>query len=200
MWKKVNSPDELKVGDRVRYFGLSGEYGTDSKRIVKSINPFHVCENGEESGAGTKEFYLWHTFEVFVPENPFNARELGIASGLALLQEFAHCAAKDTGWWNDLETGAALPLTQERVGDKLMLVVTEIAEAKEGYRKGLMDDHLPHRKMIEVELADAVIRIADLAGALGLDLGAAIVEKMRYNAQREDHKIENRIKEGGKKT
>ena len=130
----------------------------------------------------------------------FNNNEIDICVGFALLQQFAHCAAKDGGWWNDLETGEPLPLTQERVGDKLMLVVTEIAEAKEGYRKGLMDDHLPHRKMIEVELADAVIRIADLAGALGLDLGAAIVEKMRYNAQRADHKVENRKKEGGKKT
>lgn len=129
-----------------------------------------------------------------------NENEIDICIGFALLQQSAHCAAKDGGWWNDLETGEPLPLTQERVGDKLMLIVSEVAEAKEGHRKGLMDDHLPHRKMIEVELADAVIRIGDLAGALGLDLGAAIVEKMRYNAQRADHKVENRKKEGGKKT
>lgn len=34
------------------------------------------------------------------------------------------------------------------------------------------------------ELADAVIRIADLAGALGLDLEAAIAEKVAYNGGR----------------
>ena len=130
----------------------------------------------------------------------FNNNEIDICVGFALLQQFAHCAAKDGGWWNDLETGEPLPLTQERVGDKLMLVVTEIAEAKEGYRKGLMDDHLPHRKMIEAELADAVIRIADLAGRLKLDLGGAVAEKMEYNLHRADHKIENRRKAGGKKT
>lgn len=79
-----------------------------------------------------------------------------------------------------------------------MLIVSEIAEAMEGHRKGLMDDKLPHRKMIEVELADAVIRICDLCGALGLDLQGAIEEKLAYNKERPDHKIENRLKPGGK--
>ena len=51
------------------------------------------------------------------------------------------------GWWTDLETG----LKKERnVGELLMLVVTEIAEATEGYRKDLMDDKLPHRKMFDI--------------------------------------------------
>jgi hypothetical protein len=68
----------------------------------------------------------------------------------------------------------------------------------EGHRKNLMDDKLPHRKMQEVEIADAAIRIFDLAGAMGYDLGAAIVEKLSFNAQRADHKIENRLKPGGK--
>lgn len=81
-----------------------------------------------------------------------------------------------------------------------MLIVSEIAEAKEGHRKNLFDGHLPHRSIIEVELADAVIRIADLAGAMGLDLAEAIIEKMEFNAIRPDHRIENRMKANGKKT
>jgi hypothetical protein len=68
----------------------------------------------------------------------------------------------------------------------------------EGARKGLMDDKLPARTMLEVELADAVIRIFDMAGGLHLDLGGAIAEKLAYNAQRADHKPGNRIKPGGK--
>jgi hypothetical protein len=68
----------------------------------------------------------------------------------------------------------------------------------EGDRKNLMDDKLPHRPMREVELADAVIRIFDLAGAYGMDIAGAIVEKMAFNAVRPDHKIENRVAEGGK--
>jgi hypothetical protein len=68
----------------------------------------------------------------------------------------------------------------------------------EGDRKDLMDDKLPHRKMREVELADAVIRIFDMAGAYQMDLAGAIAEKMTYNASRADHKIENRTQSGGK--
>lgn len=62
-----------------------------------------------------------------------------------------------------------------------------------------MDDKLKHRLMEEVELADALIRIFDYAGAYKLDLGGALLEKMAYNKNRADHKIENRRKEGGKK-
>lgn len=85
------------------------------------------------------------------------------------------------------------------IGTCLMLIVSEIAEAMEGDRKSLMDDHLPHRSMLEVELADAVIRIMDLSGREGLDLGGAIVEKLEYNRTRADHKLVNREKENGKK-
>ena len=53
--------------------------------------------------------------------------------------------------------------------------------------------------MFDVELGDAVIRISDLAGAHGIDVGKAMAEKITYNSVREDHKLENRTKEGGKK-
>jgi NTP pyrophosphatase (non-canonical NTP hydrolase) len=99
------------------------------------------------------------------------------------------------GWWTDLKTG----LKKDRnVGELLCLVHSEISEAMEGHRKNQMDDKLPHRSMFEVELADAMIRIFDIAGAHNLDLGGAMAEKIAYNKNREDHKIENRIKDGGK--
>lgn len=119
------------------------------------------------------------------------------------LQRACHKASKDAGWWieqqgySDLGEELFVPL--EVVPTKLCLIHSEISEAMEAHRKDLMDDKLPHRKGIEVELADAVIRIMDLAGALDLDIGGAIAEKMAYNAQREDHKPESRAKPGGKK-
>ena len=111
------------------------------------------------------------------------------------------------GWWTDLATGINLGdqardrhsrLGTALVAEKLCLVHSEVSEAMEGHRKNLADDKLPHRSMIEVELADACIRIFDLAGALGLDLGGAIEEKRAFNALRADHKPENRVAAGGK--
>lgn len=81
----------------------------------------------------------------------------------------------------------------------LMLTVSELAEAMEGDRKDLMDDKLPHRKMFEVEIADALIRMFDMAGRHKLDLDGAIKEKMEYNRTRKDHKPEVREAAGGKK-
>jgi NTP pyrophosphatase (non-canonical NTP hydrolase) len=115
-----------------------------------------------------------------------------------LLVSVCHEASVTSGWWHDLHSGQPLVARPHVVGEKLMLVVSEVSEAMEGHRKGLPDDKLPHRSMVEVELADAVIRICDLAGALGLDLGGAIAEKMEYNAVRADHKPENRKAAGGK--
>lgn len=71
---------------------------------------------------------------------------------------------------------------------KLILMVSEIIEGLEGTRgapwPGIPDDKLPHRPMLEVELADAVIRIMNYASHCGLNVADAIVEKARFNATR----------------
>lgn len=112
-----------------------------------------------------------------------------------ILNQQCHGAAVAGGWWNDPRTGERL---KRNTGEMLMLITSEVAEAMEGHRKNLMDDKLPHRKMFEVELADAVIRIFDLAGSEGFDLGAAIAEKIEFNMNRPDHKPEARLAAGGK--
>ena len=115
-----------------------------------------------------------------------------------ILTRSCHRAAIDAGWWNDLKTGEDMR-GKRNVGEMLMLCVSELAEAMEGDRKGLKDDKLPHRPMLEVELADTVIRIMDLAGGFNLDVAGAIVEKLEYNANRADHRPENRVLANGKK-
>lgn len=92
------------------------------------------------------------------------------------------------------------------VMSKLMLITTEVAEAAEvfrdaktfgsiqatyqeaGGRMHLYDDastHPPKPEGFGSELADIIIRVFDLAEELGIDLGAEVLRKMRYNATRE---------------
>lgn len=78
------------------------------------------------------------------------------------------------GWWTDLKTGESIRDTRN-VGELLMLACSELGEAEDGYSRGLMDDKIPHRRMVEVELADAKIRILDMGGAYNLDLTGAAV-------------------------
>lgn len=122
---------------------------------------------------------------------------------IADVQQQCHDAAFNAGWWTDTETGEDVRTWPDKffklwVGTKLMLTVTEVAEAMEGHRKDLQDDKLPHRKMIEVELADAVIRIFDFAGGMRFDIAGAIQEKLAYNRTRIDHTLAHRASAGGK--
>jgi hypothetical protein len=209
-----------------------------------------------------------------IPAHLYNA---GVSFGK--FAEVCHKQSVAAGWWTDIKTCERLGRS---VPELLALIHSELSEALEGLRKGKMDDHLPHYQSVTVELADAAIRIGDIAksqelpielaigsvlnvtggyanvlmqmaerpsdniayihaavssahgawrgckapladrlpntvnaftGYLavaiimiaamaekhGLDLPGAIVEKLQYNANRADHKIENRLLEGGKK-
>lgn len=126
--------------------------------------------------------------------NPDYSQLASFDGFLRAATNFVHRA--NIKWWQDINTGTPI---KRNVGELLMLCVSELSEAMEGHRKHLMDDHLPNRPMIEVELADCLIRILDLAGGLGLDVAGAFCDKLIYNALRQDHTHEARRKEGGKK-
>lgn len=117
-----------------------------------------------------------------------------IADEVNDLGDLCHKDAKKAGWWPKKVKNNPMCFSH-----KLMLIVSELSEALEGDRKDLMDDHLTSRTMREVELADALIRIFDLAAAFELDIGGALVEKLEYNRTREDHKPKARSSKNGKK-
>lgn len=126
--------------------------------------------------------------------NAARGQSLQFMPALNALSTLLHTA--NQRWWYDLKTGERLDRNK---GELLCLVHSEISEALEGERKNKMDDHLPHRRSAEVELADALIRIFDYAGAYGYDLAGAVCEKVLYNASRADHKKEARLADNGKK-
>lgn len=117
----------------------------------------------------------------------------GIIYRLREASELCHNHSLAAGWWDVAEPKKLV------VATKLCLIHSEVSEALEAYRKQKADDKLPHRPGIEVELADTLIRIFDLAGFLQLDLGGAFAEKLEYNKNRKDHTTEAREKENGKK-
>src|SRR6266404_2065020 len=106
------------------------------------------------------------------------------------------CHKNNMKWWISIETGKPIERNKPEL---LMLIVSELAECMEGLRKDLMDDKIKHRKMAEVEIVDALIRIFDFAGAYGYDLETIYHEKTAFNKTRADHSIEARKLVNGKK-
>jgi hypothetical protein len=119
-----------------------------------------------------------------------------VKNAIEVLVMACHGRAWNAGWWHDLKTGDFSPRSH---GDLCSLIHSEVSEAYEGYRKDLMDDKLTHRKMFPVEIADVIIRCFDALGGRYPDDAISILEKMKFNESRADHKPENRLKDGGKK-
>ena len=196
---KAHSPfTEYEIRKNVetgKYLVKYWNYNEVTPTHEKAVEPPQTA-TGFISLYGAKNWAQNHFEEKL--QNWFKApteREL-LTTSIQSLVDACHSRAAANGWWTDLSTGE--PLTRNK-GEMMMLIVSEIAEAMEGHRKGLKDDHLPAYGMEDVEFADALIRIFDYAGGHNLKLANAFVDKLDYNDNRVDHKIENRKKDGGKK-
>ncbi len=81
--------------------------------------------------------------------------------------DLCHSIAKEKGFWDK----------DRNMGEALMLIVTELAEAMEGIRRQDQDN-------FREELADTLIRLFDLCGGLGIDIQAQIIKKCEKNKLR----------------
>ena len=118
-----------------------------------------------------------------------------LREGRATLNEITHAAhsnSVDKGFWDDQKlafntTRLDRERVQRTIPEKLALIHSEVSEALEDYRDGAMVTTVEEKGKpvgFPSELADIVIRVCDLAGALEIDLDAEIARKMRHNAGR----------------
>lgn len=107
--------------------------------------------------------------------------EIADLNAMNRVRDRVHEMALDKGWYG---TGP------RNVGEQLMLVTSELAEALEELRDGheptaIRYDPTTHKpEGFPIEIADAVIRLLDLAGSLEIDIGHAIAVKHSYNGGR----------------
>ena len=78
-----------------------------------------------------------------------------------------HRLARKKGFWDK----------RRNMGEMLMLIVTEIAEAMESYRNRNEDN-------FREEIADTFVRLFDLCGGLNIDIEKEILKKMHKNRKR----------------
>ena|ERR1043166_1427423 len=95
------------------------------------------------------------------------------------MQASVYACHEAKGWTKDVN-----PDDHAWRGLQIALMHSELSGALEGQRKKLKDDKLPHREMVEVELADVIIRIMNFATQTGMDVAGALIEKSDYNLGR----------------
>ena len=130
----------------------------------------------------------------FEHESGFGFEKLNFNGMLNRLSELIYYANKKKGFYEDapfLYQDVTMDESEEYenlniyLGNKIMLMVGELAEAHEGLRhNNPASEHIPEFSALEEEMADTIIRILDFCGYQKLRIEEAINAKLDYNATR----------------
>ncbi len=150
--------------DMIEYFGsdcrkiFANEYIDDRAIPLPGAHGgLSVFELVNEAHANAVKHGFWDTPPEF-------------GTSIALIHSELSEALEEVRAGNRIRPGDEIPAVYYSGGGYVATKPTAICKKPEGYA---------------TELADAVIRIADLCGYMGIDLEAVIREKMGYNATRE---------------
>lgn len=151
--------------------GLSEEqYATLHAALFKAER--HVCGQGASPSPPP-------------PAEPPTSEFVFAARTIAWLTQRAHDNACAKGFWDGTSPGGRWE-NPGTVPTQLALIHSEVSEALEAWRENDRGSTRPDGKPdgFITELADAVIRCFDTAGALGMDLETAVLKKMAFNETR----------------
>ena len=169
---------------------------------VSLFTPVPVGVDEEKLKKALEGLKSWGTI-VSAPEE-FDYVQIEPSEGLlSSIQQEAHEFARENGYWK-LSEANGLP-RPDQFPEKIALVHSEASEALEAYRdllsvavaptytpafRGVLQ-HVWYNEEekdlkpegVPIELADVVIRVADIAEAFGIDLEDAVLKKMAWNRE-----------------
>ena len=105
---------------------------------------------------------------------------------ISALAVMFHERSKAAGFWPPVHQDPLRSPGDTWISQQLMLIGDELSEAHEALRDGKIRTYEKDGKPegLEIELADAAIRLLDLCEGLGLDLEKAMLTKHAYNLTR----------------
>lgn len=111
--------------------------------------------------------------EVVIHHSPPLTRwEQGFIDHMKEMGTAIHQLVVEKGWWKE----------ERNNGEMIALIHADLAEALEAMRKeNPPDSKVPEFSSVEVELADMIIRILDMAANRKWRVAEALVEKHRFN-------------------
>lgn len=161
------------------------------------MEPTYLGPDDDDLSTGERPSFVDPTAHP-LPQNEVLTVPLPYAALTEMAKEI-HAQAIKSGWWP--------PIPADRnVGEILMLITDEASEAHEEYRAGSLLSRMMYENPcsgevtsqqtqcpehglgkpvgIPSEMADIIIRTLDACEAWGIDIAAAVAEKVAYNKTR----------------